>query len=300
MADFQLEHVRTLVAVADEGTFDGAARVLHITPSAVSQRIKAMEQTAGQLLVRRTTPVTTTPAGDVVLRFARQVELLAADTSKSLRLEEGAGARSLPIAVNADSLATWFLDALTGLDDTDVVFDLQRDDELRTSELLRSGIVLGAVTALPHSVQGCSTDELGVMRYHAACSPAFLEDRLGGEPTIERMVAAPLIDFDHNDTLQTRFLRELKVSRSRPARHRIPTSAEYARAVVAGLGWALLPEQQCLELFERGELVQLLPEHPVDVQLYWQRWNLDSPILNHLTESVIATASRSLRQPQPS
>ena len=63
MPDIDLSQLRALAAVVDEGSFDAAASALHLTPSAVSQRIKALEQSAGRVLVRRTKPTEATEAG---------------------------------------------------------------------------------------------------------------------------------------------------------------------------------------------------------------------------------------------
>src|SRR5438445_3320530 len=148
MTDLPLDQVRTLLAAVDEGTFDAAARALHVTPSAVSQRVKALEQRIGRVLLLRTKPVRLTESGEVVVRFARQLALLEHDAGAELGLS---GAVSvLPIAVNADSLATWFLPALAAVPaqtNFEVCFDLHREDQDHTTLLLRQGLVMAAVTS---------------------------------------------------------------------------------------------------------------------------------------------------------
>ena len=298
---FQIDQLQTLLVVIEEGTFEAAAQRLRVTASAVSQRIKAMEQAAGQILLQRVNPVVPTPAGDVVLRYARQVQLLESDAASELgSLELSSGSTiSMPIAVNADSLATWFLDAVADLPPTlDVVFDIHREDQEYTTALLRSGAVMAAVTSTAEAVQGCSSVRLGVMRYRAVCSPAFAARWLSSENaspiTLDRLDDAPLVNFDRKDDLQHRFFRTVVGRPTRAPRHHVPTSADFARAVELGLGWALLPEQQCLRQLEAGTLIELAPQHPIDVQLWWQRWNLASPLLDAVTERVVAAASRSL------
>lgn len=308
MTAFQLDHLQTLAALVDEGSFDAAARRLHLTPSAVSQRVRAMEQVAGKTLVQRTTPVLTTAAGDVVLRYARQVLLLARDTEAELGLEaQDRGRTSMAIAVNADSLATWFLDALAAVPrDLEVVFDIRREDQDHSAALLRSGTVMAAVTATRDAVQGCTSRSLGIMRYRAVCSPALVEEasRSAAAPDLARLVEAPIVVFDRKDDLQDRFLRDAGASGVRSPRHYVPTSDGFARAVVSGLGWGLLPEQQCLDHIAAGTLVELVPHRPVDVELFWQRWSLASPLLDEVTKAVeaaaldhlIAPVSRSVRR----
>ena len=298
MTRFQREHLETLLAAVDHGTLDAAARALAITPSAVSQRIKSMEQQVGRVLLQRTTPVRPTADGAVVLRHARQVRLLDEETSRAL----GGGSSvvpSIPLAVNADSLGTWFLDALALVRaDTEVVFDLHREDQDRTAELLRAGTVMGAVTAEADPVQGCSSVPLGIDRYRAVASPAFVARYLGDTGTERRMLRrldeVPLVDYDRDDDLQQGYLRQVLGHAPGGPRHFVPTSADFARAVTLGFGWGLLPEAQCLEAIDSGVLVELAPGRHSDVALWWQRWNLASPLLERVTDAVRATASSRL------
>ena len=295
MQRFTLDQLETLRALVEDGTFDKAARRLHVTASAVSQRVKAMEQSCGRVLVQRTTPVELTPAGAVVLRYARQVELLEADTERALR-ENGSAERPVlvSLAVNADSLATWFLGALAGVaDEFAITFDLHREDQEHTISLLRSGAVMAAVTSDRESIQGCVTEPLGRMRYRAVATPAFVTRWLAAG--LARLSEAPVVTFDRNDDLQDAFLRAHAGGRGDPPRHFIPTSHDFARAVLLGLGWGVLPEQQCLAEIADGRLVELAAAHPVDVPLYWQRWNLSSPLLDAVSAAVRAQAGRTLR-----
>lgn len=297
MPELNHEQLRTLIAVIDEGTFDAAAARLHVTPSAVSQRMKALEQAAGQVLVQRTTPVAATQAGLVVLRHARKLQLLDVDLARELGSAAGgdSGPVSVPIAVNADSLATWFLDALLTLAPrTDLVFDVRRDDQEHTIELLRSGEVAAAITSVAEPVQGAISIPLGSMRYRAVCSPDYAATHLGGVAHVRRIEAAPFVDFDRKDMLQHRLYREVVGREVNPPRHYIPTSADFARAVIAGLGWGLLPDQQCAAELERGELVRLAGSKDVRVRLYWQRWSISSTVLDEVTEAVRAAARSSL------
>lgn len=293
---FQFDQLHTLVALVEEGTFEAAAQRLRVTASAVSQRIKGMEQAAGQVLVQRTNPVRPTPAGDVVLKFARQVRLLEGDLDQELGSAMPSTSRAtLPLAVNADSLATWFLEALSALPRrVSVAFDIHREDEQHSADLLRSGAVMAAVTATPEAVQGCSVERLGVMRYRAVCSPEFVDRWLSGTAGIDRLEDAPMVNFDRKDDLQRRFVRAALGREVTAPSHYIPTSADFAQAVRLGFGWGLLPEQQCLSDLKSGRLVELAAQSPVDVPLYWQRWNLASSLLDEVTDAIRATAAARL------
>lgn len=294
MSNLPLDQVRTLLAVVDEQSFDAAAAVLHVTPSAVSQRVKALEQRTGRVLLLRTKPVRLTESGQVVVRFARSLAQLEQDALGELGLGEE-GTRTLTIAVNADSLATWFLPALAGVpENLGICFDLQREDQDHTAALLREGLVMAAVTAAPRPVQGCTSRRLGRMRYRAMASPEFIERRLTGGPLPQLLPTAPVIVFDRKDDLQDRFLRGLTRRRNFTlVRHHIPASESFVDAVAAGLGWGMVPEIQAAP---RGEaLVDLAPDRPLDVPLHWQQWKLDSPGLATVADAVARGAKAALR-----
>lgn len=283
----------TLAIVLDEGSLDAAARRLHLTPSAVSQRIKALEEQVGRVLLVRTKPVRPTEAAHAVVRYARQLALLEHDARAELGAHDGARV-SVPLAVNADSLATWFLPPLARLAERHpVVFDLHRDDQDFTAGLLESGTVMGAVTSRAVPVAGCRVSPLGVLRYDAVATPAFVAAWLSGGADAAALAEAPLIDFDRRDDLQRQWLAARGVDPARPPRHFIPASHDFATAAGLGLGWALLPRFQWEAPVAAGELV-LLGGPPIDVPLHWQQWNLRSPLLDAIAEEIVAEGRRVL------
>lgn len=288
------ELAETLAAAVDEGTLDAAARRLHITPSAVSQRIKALEEQLGRLVLVRSKPVRATDAGAAVIRLARQAALLEHDTLVELGDDPASGARiSVPLAVNADSLATWFLEPLARLPQRHpVVFDLHRDDQDFTAGLLESGTVMGAVTSRGNPVAGCRVATLGAMRYEAVATPDYVERWLP-RGSVSELADAPLVDFDRRDDLQNVWLASRGLDPARPPRHYVPASNDFATAVRLGLGWAMLPRFQSHDAIERGELV-LLGGDPVDVVLHWQQWNLRSPLLDAIAGEIVAEGRRVL------
>ncbi|MFF7560056.1 LysR family transcriptional regulator ArgP [Streptomyces pseudovenezuelae] len=293
--ELPLDQVRTLLAVVDEGTFDAAAAALHVTPSAVSQRVKALEQRTGRVLLVRTKPVRPTESGEVVVRFARQLARLERDALAALGLPGEGEVTRVSVAVNADSLATWFLGALRRVPGQErLCFELRREDETRTAELLREGLVMAAVTSSPEAVAGCSVRTLGRMRYLAAAAPDFVERRLGGALP-DALAHAPVVTFDRSDDIQDGFLRELGRAGAGRTRHTVPTSEGFVEAVALGLGWGMVPEAQADPLLRSGRLVALAPDRPVDVPLYWQQWKLDSPALAAVADVVTAAASEALR-----
>ncbi|MEV5785760.1 LysR family transcriptional regulator ArgP [Streptomyces sp. NPDC052287] len=305
MAELPLDQVRTLLAVVDEGTFDAAATALHVTPSAVSQRVKALEQRTGRVLLTRTKPVRPTESGEIVVRFARRLARLERDARAELGMSDSGEPTRLSIAVNADSLATWFLPALTRVPrELRLCFELRREDEDHTATLLREGAVMAAVTSSPDPVAGCSVRPLGRMRYLAAASPAFAGRWLaaGTDTALHDLLAdAPVVVFDRNDDFQDGFAARMLGGRgASPLRHSVPTSEGFVDAVAAGLGWGMVPEAQAGPLLRAGRLVGLAPDRAVDVPLYWQQWKLDFPALAVVAEAVASAAADALGPAPPS
>ncbi len=287
-------HLATFQAVIEHGSFDAAARVLHVTPSAVSQRIKALEQVVGQVLVRRTRPCVPTAAGQPLVRLGGQVSLLEHEALDAARGALSGHARTrLAIVVNADSLAGWFLPALTVLPDVD--FDLHTDDEGHTADMLRDGTVMAAVTTERVPVQGCRVQRLGAMRYLAVASPAGHRAWFAGHDPAEAFTTAPMIRFNRKDTLQHRFARTITRRDIDPPTHFVPASASFTEAIRLGLGWGLVPEDVAHNDIAAGRLVQLADGHHLDVPLHWQYWRLESAALTALTAAVRAAAAAALR-----
>jgi LysR family transcriptional regulator (chromosome initiation inhibitor) len=280
-----LEQLRTLRAVVEHGTLDAAASALHVTPSAISQRVKALETSAGQVLLVRSKPARATPAGEAVLRLARQVELLAADTSAEL--ERTGELPRLAVAVNADSMATWFLPAIAPLAG-EIAIELHREDEANTVRLLRAGTVVAAITYDEAPVAGCTVTPLGTMRYRPMASKAFARRWLPDGPTQEALARAPMMVFDLDDALQTDYL-ESRSPGADPPQMMVPSSSDFVKAIELGMGWGMVPDLQ-----RTAKLVELEPGEARDVALYLQRWRLNTPSLDRLAGAIVDGARRGL------
>ncbi|MBM2622483.1 LysR family transcriptional regulator ArgP [Actinoplanes sp. LDG1-06] len=264
MVDFA--QLATFQAVIGTGSFEAAARELHVTPSAVSQRIKALERSVGQVLVRRAKPCVATPAGEALVRFAGQVALLEREA-----LAEARDGTRVSIVVNADSLHTWFLPALKAVPGP--TYELHTDDEFHTADLLRSGTAMAAVTADKEVVQGCRIERLGVMRY-LACGQAG---------------ASTAVLYNRKDRLQHAFVGDLSEM------HYIPSASAYIEAIRIGLGWGMVQEWIAREDIAAGHYVDLHPGRYLDVPLYWQYWKIGSEVLDELTAAVKTAAAPYLR-----
>ena len=281
------QQLAAFAAVIEHGSFDAAAERLHVTPSAVSQRIKALEQRVGQVLVRREKPCVATPAGVPLLRLAVQTALLESEALADM----GGGSSDrtrVAIAVNADSMATWFTAVLGEL--PEVLFDIRIEDQDYSARLLREGAVMGAVTTERAAVPGCRVSLLGVMRYVPVASAVFAERYLREGFTADAVASAPSLSWNRDDALQDMLIRKaFRRSVARPV-HYVPTAEGFGSAVRAGLGWGMFPDGLAAPQLADGSFVQVSDVH-LDVPLFWQCWKLDSQLVASITDAVRSAAA---------
>lgn len=283
-----------------EGSFELAARKLNVTPSAISQRIKLLEERMGQVLIQRCTPCRTTAAGRPLLRYAEELSLLESELLSALGAADTGATFSvrIPMVINADSLDSWFLEVFDGLSaSTAITLDLRVEDQDHSAVLLREGTAMAGVSANSRPIQGCRVEALGVMRYLALASPSFVERHFAAGVNAETLNAAPMLMFNKKDGLQQVFLAQLTAAVIKPPTHYLPTTRSFGEAVLRGMTWGMIPEQLAETQLKAGQLVEFAAPHCLDVPLFWHRWRIGSSALESLTQRVHEAASKALRQP---
>jgi LysR family transcriptional regulator (chromosome initiation inhibitor) len=285
------------LAVLESGSFEAAARRLRVTPSAVSQRIKQLEDRLGQVLLRRSSPVAATHAGRRLLRHAKQMSLLELEALRDLLPAAAQDGRlpTLPLVVNADSLDTWFRAALAAVAASrSMLLEISVEDQDHSLELLRSGQVLGAISADARAVQGCRLEQLGVMRYRAVASPQLHREHFAGGPTADAFARAPTLTYNRKDDLQARFVRLVCRKRVALREHFVPSFYAFNEAVCGGIGWGMVPVPMADGWIADGRLVDLAAGVCVEIPLYWQCWRIKSDLLDRLTREIRAAARSGL------
>jgi LysR family transcriptional regulator, chromosome initiation inhibitor len=286
-----------LAAVHRRGSFDLAASTLHVTPSAISQRIKALEEAMGTLLIRRGQPCTATDSGLRLIRHHDEITLLERALTDDLRRTD-TGPATLRIAVNADSLATWVIPALAAT--SGFLFDLVIDDQDVSADWLKRGEVVAAITGHPGPLQGCDTLPLGSLRYYATAAPAYIDRWFAGGVTPDALSMAPALTFSDKDTLQDRWVARnfpARACRAAFASHRMASSHAFVDACLMGLGWCTNPAPLVDHHLQSGALVALVPDTPLDVPLYWQFARLTAQAITPLTAAIRTAAARTLVPP---
>ncbi|MFM6985117.1 MAG: LysR family transcriptional regulator ArgP [Hydrogenophaga sp.] len=304
MSTFDPDALECLAAIIEEGGFERAAQRLSITQSAVSQRLRALEAQVGTVLIVRSRPLKPTPAGLLMLKHAKMMRLLRADLEKDLKelapSSTGGGREEdrISVAINADSIATWAMPALSPLAQGGLPIEIITDDQEFTHEWLREGQVLGCVTSLGQALRGCRMEPLGIMDYVAVASADYAASHCPQGMTAHNFHRLPFVAFNRKDHLQHSFVEQaFGLSRVVLKQLFVPSSEGQIRAVQAGWGVSVVPELGVRDRLASGELVNLAPRQSLGVMLYWHCWNLSSEVLDALSTALRQAAARSLSPP---
>jgi len=299
MTTFDPDALECLAAIVEEGGFERAAQRLSITQSAVSQRLRALEAQVGTVLIVRCRPLKATSAGQLLLKHTKMLRLLRADLERDLKelapssLRGAREEERISIAINADSIATWALPALTGLAQQGLPMEIITDDQDFTHEWLRQGQVLGCVTTLKQALRGCKVVSLGAMQYVAVATQALAQERLGTELlTAHNFRDIPFVAFNRKDDMQSEFVgKAFGLKRVILNQLFVPSSEGQLRAVRAAWGASVVPRLLAQGLIDQGLLINLAPDFILPIQLYWHCWNLESEVLDALTTAITRSAA---------
>jgi len=297
--------LQAVVAVVEHGSFGGAAKALSLTVAAMSLRIKSLEEALGQRLLVRGKTVRPTAVGQALLAHIRQVQLMESDLLAGLSGggSERAGAQwqSVSVAINADSLASWFLPGVAPiLQRHRVVLDVLIDDQDHTHDALKSGDVVGCVSTRADPMRGCAAEPLGVMRYRCVATPEVVAQcrTPSGRVSPHRLLSRPAVIFNRKDALQDVFLAQhFQLRDARYPRHFAPAVDAFETAIELGMGWGMVPDLHLNQRAGRPLLVDVLPGAYVDVALYWHHWQREPVTAQRLTQAVKAAARQALTPP---
>lgn len=290
--------LEALAAVIESGSFGAAAKALSVTLAAVSLRIKSLEAALGQRLLVRGKQVRATPAGQALLGHVKQLRLMEADLMAGL---PGAGAdtarmQTLSVAVNADSLTSWFLPGVApAVQQHRLLLDVVVDDQDHTHDALKSGDVVGCVTTLAQPMRGCVAEPLGIMRYRCVAAPALVAEWGAALPHL--MLRSPAVIFNRKDALQDAWLAQhFNLQGALYPRHFVPAVDAFELALELGLGWGMMHDLLLRARTGRAPLQEVMPGHPVDVVLYWQHWAREPLAAQRLTQAIKRAARDGLLQ----
>lgn len=281
--------------VVETGSFEKAARHLHVTPAAVSLRVRSLESRLGTALVIRSRPCRATPTGQRLLQYLKRAALLEDDLRADLA-DQNDAPLTVVAALNADSLGTWFFPALAQvLIRERVLLDLIVEDQDHTYRLLESGRAVGCISTQPKPMRGCSAEPLGRMRYRLVAASDFRKRHFPRGLNREAARTAPVVAYTRKDALQASFLlRHFGLPEGAYPSHYVPGTEAHFNAIRYGLGYGMVPELLLREPLTNGEVSDLAPSLPLDIALYWHTWKVQSPRMEQFSRQIIEAAPKIL------
>ena len=294
MSRVDYDSIAILAAVVREGSFEAAAKSMNVSQSAVSQRIKQLEEKVGVVLVARGRPCLPTEAALHFCSHLDQVVLLQQELAGRMRNligGEDAQAATIRIGVNNDSLATWFPSLIKrATQELGVRFDILPDDQEHTEGSLKSGDALAVITTLEPPVQGCRRISLGSMDYIAVASPELLQREFSKGVSLATLHDSTCIAFDRKDTIQDQWMTQCFGGTVPVSTHFVPSYEGYLACCLKGVGWGLVPRIAGAPYIKKGQLMELSAGQEVRVSLHWQASMQSSEILKRLGDMVLEEA----------
>ncbi|MCP4936179.1 MAG: LysR family transcriptional regulator ArgP [bacterium] len=300
MLDYHL--LDALLTVEREGSFEGAARVMGMTSSAVSQRIKLLEERIGAVILNRN-PVGPSEFGSRLCRHVEQVKLLEETfigaNRRNFRAFDGHPVE-IKIAVNDDSLSSWFLEVLQPCSQSDrcFLFDISLQDQDHSIEQMKSGVVLAAISSIKKPVQGFTSHYLGKHVYRATASPAFVRHYFKDGVTFDALKDAPSLRYNGHDDLQQQWLHQIFGKKHKLPSCMLPSSFGFVNACLKDVGWGMNPSSMVDHHIKAGELIELIPDATLDKILYWHVSRVVGDTLSKVTDKVRNVARKHLAQDQ--
>jgi LysR family transcriptional regulator (chromosome initiation inhibitor) len=285
--------LKVLLTVIQKNNFEQAANFLHMTQSAVSQRIKQLEKSYGEPLLIRSTPYQATRLGEKLLAHYKKVALLESAIQRDLN--DNPAPAEFAIALNRDSLESWFKRVFTHIPSDIMTLDIFSDDQAVTLNYLKRGLVVGAVSTEPKALNGCESHFLGIMDYLLVASPDFKKKHFK-TLNAQTVSEAPAILFDNKDTLHAQYLKRFFKLSQMPRYHYIPSSTCFKQAALDGLGYGLIPEVEIKKELKEKSLINLARTKPWRMPLYWHHFSLENKKLKHFNEMIIQTAIKELKR----
>ncbi len=290
MSGFDYKLLNALRAIIETQSFELAAKQLYISQSAISQRIKLLEENVGQPILIRSQPIELTRVGEQLLSHYKKVQQLESELLPELLPDSPIKPMKISLAVNADSLATWFIKAVTPILKKHLIeLNLVIELEERTIDKLRSGEAIGAVTTVKEPLKGYRSFEIGKMNYCLVSSVSFKQKYFNEGVNNISLKMAPAISYDHKDDMHVRYIsKHFDISPSEYYCHRVRSSEAFVEMAKQGVAYCLLPELQIQNELACGELVKLCPEKQLIETLYWHSWVLVKGINKKLSQEIIS------------
>jgi LysR family transcriptional regulator (chromosome initiation inhibitor) len=296
MANFDYKLLAALAEVIDLQSFELAANKLYISQSAISQRIKSLEEFVGQPVIIRSQPLELTAAGEQLVSHYKKITQLEDELTPILSPEQPSKPLKISLAINADSIATWFIKAITPVLQNHLVeLNLMIEHEERTLDKLRTGEAIGAVSVIEKPLKGYRAFKLGNMEYCLVANKNFKAKYFNEGVNKESLKMAPAISYDHKDDMHVRYIaRHFNLAASEYYCHSVRSSEAFVELAKQGVAYCLLPKLQISHELASGELINLLPDKELIETLYWHSWVLVKGINKKISQQIVNVGQEKL------
>lgn len=293
MYDYQA--ISALAAVIETQSFIKAADKLYVTQSAVSQRIKSLENYYGESVLIRSQPYRPTKLGVALLDHFRRVMLLEDALNETLL--SSSYQQRISIAISRDSLETWFVAVMKQLKNLPgIKLEIIADDQDLTLNYLQNGLVSACASTSKKALTGCKADFIGYFDYVLVASPKFKKEFFSGKNVKEKLIIAPAVIFDNKDQLHKNYLAKFfAIDDTHLQYHVIPSVAGFRQFAVDGYGYALIPKIDIVEELKNGSLVNLFPDKIWHMPVYWHSWSIETTMYRAFNDLVIKIGKQKLK-----
>lgn len=296
MANFDYKLLAALAEIISLQSFELAANKLFISQSAISQRIKNLEEFIGQPVLIRSQPIELTAAGEQLVNHFKKVKQLENELTPILSPDKPLKPLKVSLAVNADSIATWFIKAITPVLQSHLIeLNLMIEHEERTLDKLRTGEAIGAVSVIEKPLKGYRAFKLGKMEYCLVANQHFRDKYFSKGVNIQTLKMAPAISYDHKDDMHVRYIaKHFHLAASEYYCHSVRSSEAFVELAKQGVAYCLLPKLQIINELASGELINISPEHELIETLYWHSWVLVKGVNKKISQQIVKVAQQTL------
>lgn len=284
--------LEALYAIQEVQSFEGAAKKLHITQSAISQRIKALETYYGEPVLTRTFPYHPTELGKRLIGHFKRISLLEEELNKEIKRSDAM--QRIAIAINRDSLETWFIEWIKKSDLLgSILIEVIADDQERTIDYLKNGLVSAALSTSEREILGGKVQFVGNMEYVLTATPEFVENYLTKGP--KSLLTAPALKFDLNDQLHEKYLEKFfNLNGKEINYHVVPSVHGFKQMALSGFAYGLIPRIDIEKELKSNKLVEIYSNKVWKVPLYWHYWTIESKAYQKFNQEIIQFISQKL------
>lgn len=250
----EIRHLRSLIALAQTGNLSTAAQRVHLTQSALSHQIRALEDYFDiSLFERKTRPLRFSAAGQRLLKLAEEVLPAIDNARRDVTKLAGGSAGNLRIAVECHTCFDWLMPAMDSFREhwPEVELDLVsgfHPDPLALIEQSRADLVIMSERKKGEGISWCPLFRFEIAALlandHALSAKPFLKPR--------DFAAQTLVTYPVPDEMLDIMRDFLRPGGIKPARRSAELTVAILQLVASRRGIAALPVWSVQSYLERG------------------------------------------------